>query len=267
MKYYIYALHCPISNQIRYIGQTVQTPKRRFDHHIWESKNLTEINTKKVNWFRKLLRLGKTPEIIIIEEGLFINQQHLDNVEINWISHYKKLGCRLVNGTDGGNSVCKRIEKYHRRTEDKKVYSYNEKTNEILEYKNIKEASIAIGMNRENIPKAIYIKGRCKDLFWSYDKNFEVKQSKNFTKIAVYNESFYKEFDSIWEAMDSLNIPRTCKSRVGYRLNDGLMYKGFYFKRISSKSNAGKKQAHIKSDKLLENPEEDNQQPIINLND
>lgn len=269
MKYYIYALYCPLSNQIRYIGQTVQTPKRRFDHHVWESKNLIEINTKKVNWFRKLLKLGKLPELIIIEDGLFENQQQLDNIEIKWISYYKELGCRLVNGTNGGNSVCKKIEKYHRRTEDKKVYSYNEKTNEVLEYKNIKQASEIIGVNRENIPKAIYIKGRCKDLFWSYNNNFEVKQSKNFTKIAVYNESFYKEFDSIWEAMDNLKIPRTCKSRIGYRLNDGLLYKGFYFKRISPKSNAGKKRAHVKQEELLETPItvcEDNQQPSLTSN-
>lgn len=269
MKYYIYALICPLSNQIRYIGQTKQKPKYRFNGHIQESKNPKDGKTKKINWIRKLIRLGELPELLIIEDGLFENQQQLDNIEIKWISYYKELGCRLVNGTNGGNSVCKNFEKYHRRTEDKKVYSYNEKNNEILEYNNIKEASEIIGVNRENIPKAIYIKGRCKNLFWSYNKKFEVKPSKHFTKIAVFNDSFYKEFDSIFEAMDNLNIPRTCKSRIGYRLNDGLLYKGFYFKRISPKSNVGKKEAHLKQEELLENPItvcEDNQQPSLTSN-
>lgn len=270
MKYYIYALQCPLSKQIRYIGQTVQKPKYRFNGHIHESKNPRDGRTRKINWIRKLIRLGELPELLIIEDGLFIDQKHLDNIEINWISYYKNLGYDLVNSTDGGNSVCKKIQEYQRRTEDKIVYSYNEKTKEILSYKNIKEAAKIVNIKKDNIPKAIHIKGRCKELFWSYDNdfsNFNIKPSKILARICVYNDTFYKEYDSIVQAMYELNIPKTCRSRVTCRLNDGLMYKGFYFKRMNEKNKCGRKQAHVKLSELRENPEVDNPDPSIDLND
>ncbi len=238
MKGYIYALKCPIIDQIRYIGQTVQKPSYRYNNHLNEIKK-PKYNTKKVNWLKKVLRNNLLPELIILEEIDNCTKELLNEREIYWISENKDLP--LVNGNEGGNNVCKAIQKYHRRTIDKKVYSYNEFTKELIEYKNIEEAGKQVNVNKHNIPKAIYIKGRCKGLFWSYDKNFQIKESKHYTKIAVFNDNFYKEYNSIFEAMDDLNIPRTCKSRIGYRLNDGLEYKGFYFKRLHGKSNAGKK--------------------------
>jgi len=238
MKGYIYALKCPIINKIRYIGQTIQKPSYRYNNHLNEIKK-PRYNTKKVNWLKKVLRNNLLPELIILEEIDNCTKELLDNREIYWITQNKNLP--LVNGNDGGFNVCKAIQKYQKRTIDRKVYSFNEHTKEIIEYENVKNAASIVDCKSSNIPKAIFIKGRCKGLFWSYSNSFEIKQSKHYTKIAVYNDSFYKEYNSIWEAMDDLKIPRTCKSRIGYRLNDGLLYYGMYFKRLSDKSKAGPK--------------------------
>lgn len=238
MKGYIYALKCPLIDKIRYIGQTKQSPSRRYASHLQEVKS-NKFNTKKVNWLKKLFKNNLLPELIILEIIDNPSKEALDNREIYWIEFYNH--DKLVNGTKGGRDVCQAIKQYHRRTTNKKVYSFNEYTKEIVEYNNVKEAAKIVGILFGNIPKAIHIKGRCKGLFWSYNKDFIIKPSKQFTKIAVFNDTFYKEYNSIFEAMDDLNIPRTCKSRIGYRLNDGLEYKGFYFKRLHGKNNSGKK--------------------------
>lgn len=266
MKGYIYALKCPLINKIRYIGQTIQKPTYRFSNHLSDARNSSK-NTKKTYWLRKLMKSNLLPELIIIESIENVTKEQLDSREIYWINIYKHE--KFVNSTDGGNNVCKAIQIYQRRTIDKKVYSYNEITKELKEYKNTKEAALSVNVTRSIITRTIFSKGRCKNLFWSYNSNFDfITISKQFTKIAVYNESFYKEYNSIWEAMDSLNIPRTCKSRIGYRLNDGLPYYGMYFKRLVDKSKAGpkSKQAPLVSNdyritqNMLETPYEDNQQ-------
>jgi hypothetical protein len=227
MKCYIYGLKDPISESIRYVGQTIRKPSYRYRDRISEAKN-SNIKTKKTNWIKKLLKNNLKPELIILEE---IESNTLDlanNKEIYWINYYKKLGNKLTNQLLGGRNNPQRIRKPNLKI----VYSFDEITGNIKSYKSIKEAALFVGCNPANIPKAIYIKGRCKKLFWSYKPEFNKKTSKKCVKIAVYNNSFYKEFNSIWEAIDSLNIPRTCRSRVCYRLNDGLPYYGMYFKRI-----------------------------------
>jgi hypothetical protein len=36
--YYIYVLKCPVTDQVRYVGQTKQKLEKRFSNHIWESR-------------------------------------------------------------------------------------------------------------------------------------------------------------------------------------------------------------------------------------
>jgi hypothetical protein len=41
--YSIYVLKCPISNEVRYVGQTRARIEKRLSNHIWESKDLEKI--------------------------------------------------------------------------------------------------------------------------------------------------------------------------------------------------------------------------------
>lgn len=60
---HIYGLIDPITNELRYVGKTVDI-KRRYKRHINEV-NLH--NSHKDRWIRKLLNNNHIPEIIVID--------------------------------------------------------------------------------------------------------------------------------------------------------------------------------------------------------
>lgn len=89
---------------------------------------------------------------------------------------------------------------------------------------------------------------------YARQRSAEIKQ-KPIVQYDLQN-NFIKEWSSGKEACSNLNISHAHLSGVlkGYRNKTGGFK--FYYKK-----------EQVKLDKLLENPEEDNQQPIINLND
>jgi group I intron endonuclease len=88
---YIYALIDPTTNEVRYVGKSVN-PKRRY----YEHKKLTDKNSHKSNWIKKLKSVGITPDLKILEE---CTMETWESREIYWISQYDN----LTNGTIGGN--------------------------------------------------------------------------------------------------------------------------------------------------------------------
>jgi len=94
---YIYALICPIVNQVRYIGKSIRPLERLKDHMNDKSK------CHRANWLQSLKAGGLKPEIIILEEirGNWPWQES----EIYWIDKGKKLGWPLTNNTSGGDGV------------------------------------------------------------------------------------------------------------------------------------------------------------------
>ena len=88
---------------------------------------------------------------------------------------------------------------------------------------------------------------------YARQRSAEIKQ-KPILQYDLQN-NFIKEWSSGKEACSNLNISHAHLSGVlkGYRNKTGGFK--FYYKK-----------EQVKLDKLLENPEEDNQQPIINLN-
>ncbi len=93
-RYIVYALQDPISYEIRYIGKScsgLRRPKRHFSE--CELKNDT--NLYKVNWIRKLKKINKKPNILIIQE--LNNQEELCDAEFYWLSYFKQNGSPLTN--------------------------------------------------------------------------------------------------------------------------------------------------------------------------
>lgn len=264
----IYGLIDPTTKKIRYIGQTRCTLKSRYQAHINEVKN-PRYNTRKINWTLSLLTKGLKPEIVILEENIY--KDSLDDRERFWIAKYADND--LVNASDGGKDVvCYKIREYKAKIANRLVYSYNEFTKEIIEYKNIKTAAETIDICSDNIPKAIHVKGRCKELFWAYNpddfKSYNIAASKQTVPIIVCNDNEYMEFNSIKNAMKFLNIPKTKKNPVVERLSGvhtldkrtGRLvwrgpYKGYYF--------INKADVILKLSEFLETPEEDNQNPSL----
>jgi hypothetical protein len=85
----VYGLVDPLSQQIRYIGQTVNVVTR-YDCHKANSKG-----TWLGSWVDTLRTMNATPEFIIIEEG--IDRTSADESELFWIHYFHSLGAKLLN--------------------------------------------------------------------------------------------------------------------------------------------------------------------------
>lgn len=66
--YSIYVLKCPISNEVRYVGQTRSKLNKRLSGHIYESRKNKKKYSHKDNWISKLYKLELKPIIENIEE-------------------------------------------------------------------------------------------------------------------------------------------------------------------------------------------------------
>ena len=88
---YIYYLKCPLSNEIRYVGQTILKLQKRLRGHIQETRRSIKLNrrlTHKENWIRELIDTNKEDyiKICLIEE---CDTSIIDEKEIYWIKYYK----------------------------------------------------------------------------------------------------------------------------------------------------------------------------------
>ena len=100
--YNIYILRCPISSEIRYVGQTRTSITKRLGGHIYEATNRrkNKLNHKD-NWILKLIKMGHRPIIEILESHKDIELDYILEREKYWIKNLKSR-CRLLNSTDGG---------------------------------------------------------------------------------------------------------------------------------------------------------------------
>jgi group I intron endonuclease len=93
MKRYIYGLVDPRTDEIRYIGQTLDLD-RRFKEHVG---GRVVKNTPKHNWIKQLMGLDLLPEIVVLEE---CDKDMLDEREAFWIRNIPN----LKNLRPGGSS-------------------------------------------------------------------------------------------------------------------------------------------------------------------
>jgi len=96
----IYSMSDPRDGQVRNIGKTIFSTKKRLREHIAETKRGEK--THKCNWIRKLLRAGITPTIEIID---IVPEKDWKFWERHYIKLYKSFGARLTNLTEGGDGV------------------------------------------------------------------------------------------------------------------------------------------------------------------
>lgn len=105
-KNLIYALWDPrfedVLRGVRYIGQSSSGMKRPKSHMDASSID-NDVNIHKSNWIRMLFRLGLEPRIVVLKE--LCSPDELDLAEIELISEHKKIGCDLLNRTDGGGGL------------------------------------------------------------------------------------------------------------------------------------------------------------------
>ena len=90
MKYYIYTLNCPETNEVRYVGKSTN-PSKRFSNHLCDTSK-----SHKASWIRSLINNNKLPILNIIEE--FDNELACYNAEIIYISSYSNLTNHPIGG-------------------------------------------------------------------------------------------------------------------------------------------------------------------------
>ncbi len=96
MNVTIYALCCPITDAVRYIGKTINT-ETRLRSHMSEKKN-----SYKRNWITSLCKKGLKPIFRELETIIDSNDLDWQERERWWISKMKEDGHKLTNLEDGG---------------------------------------------------------------------------------------------------------------------------------------------------------------------
>ena len=98
MPTYIYVLHCPLTDRIRYIGKTI-SPRRRLAAHISAARrNVAKHHT--AAWIRQVLAADQTPVMQVIDE--IKEGESWQEIERFWISQADEMGWDLTNSTAGG---------------------------------------------------------------------------------------------------------------------------------------------------------------------
>lgn len=91
----VYALRCPNTFRVRYVGWTVNMTHRMAVHRYRARKCRT---THCERWVASLLSQGKEPQVSILEEG----SGSWVACEQKWIKHFRDSGEPLTNITEGG---------------------------------------------------------------------------------------------------------------------------------------------------------------------
>lgn len=164
-KLYVYTLSDPLTNEVKYIGQT-NNLKKRFTSHM----NDRTISYKS-NWIKSLKLKNLCPVIEILEE---CSKDDVDFLEIYWIEQFKNWGFKLTNLSSGGKSgyTLDPVSKNkisnnrlgHKQSYDtiqkrvrhlyKPILQYDLGGNFIREWDSIKDASEYYNISEEPIRKA-----------------------------------------------------------------------------------------------------------------
>jgi hypothetical protein len=118
IKYTIYKLIDPVTNEIRYIGLTFNNLKQRLKSHINEN-----VKSHKCQWIKKLKSEGLKPLIESVENSISTYEEACER-EIFYIEYYKNIGCDLTNHATGGNKNKKMDDETRKRMSDAQKERY-----------------------------------------------------------------------------------------------------------------------------------------------
>lgn len=218
----IYTLKDPETNEIRYVGQTINV-KQRFINHLKGNKYR---NTHSTNWIQSLLNKDLNPIIEIIDTCKI---EDLDVVEQKYIKEYKDKGYNLTNHSIGGHSSlgCKHsLESRLKRSINSKgrKIQYSEET---LENKKRRHSEYLKDNPQQRIDNILNKEERYKAALKG-NKIASEKLRKIVEKVTIKGKVI-KEYLSVKEASIKNNIPTSSLSGYcrGHRKQN---FKRFYFR-------------------------------------
>ena len=185
---YIYGLIDTTTNELRYVGKTVDIG-RRYKRHI---KECNSSNSHKDRWVRKLKKNGYLPEIVVID---YVKTDEWQYWEMFYIEYFKFLGCNLTNGTKGGDEPPSTKGRKHSE-ESKLKMSKSKKGKPLLHLNNGKERSLS---HRKNL--SLSLKGRTspnKGLILSEERKKSLSKGHNKEKRKVVQLTKSGEYIKTW---------------------------------------------------------------------
>lgn len=206
---YIYALSDPITDEIRYVGKSVNI-NYRFNIHLL---NALKKDTYKDRWIRTLLNKNLKPKFIILD---IVNTKEWEFWEIYWISLLKSWNFRLTNHQKGGSigvaSLGQKKSKPHQLKGKKYADVYGEEKANNLR-KKLSEAHIGL-QSGKNHP--MYGKK-------SSDKVKETNSIVHSKSVLQYDQvnNLIKEWNSIAEATKTLGITHISDCCIGKNMTAG----------------------------------------------
>lgn len=205
----IYVLKDPITDQIRYIGQTIVKPQNRYNQHIYQWKRCGSKINKVNSWIKSLFNFNLKPVLEILEDS--ISENELDQKEIFYILKYKEM-TDLCNHTDGGKGTRGFVQT--KESKEKRLNSL--KTSESWKVRNKRHSEIMKEYYKEN-----KLNLGCKHL--SKERIEQMNQQRrekmnnlyangfipgNARRVRVFTEdlSFSKDFNTLEDAARFLGL-------------------------------------------------------------
>jgi hypothetical protein len=135
----IYALIDPVTNEIKYIGQTHRKLETRLKEHIYDCIRRPR-SSNKVKWINSLIVKNKLPSIELLE---IVEENNLKYKESHWILESIKNGNMLTNSTEGGEfcTYGSKLSSDVRKHMSKKAKERSKGSNNVMWGKKHKESS------------------------------------------------------------------------------------------------------------------------------
>jgi group I intron endonuclease len=98
----IYTLKDPITLDVKYVGKTACSIKKRYAQHIYNWKRTIGKLNKLNSWIKSLAKKNLLPIVEIIDE---VDDSNWIKTEQGYIRLFKAFGCNLKNATVGGEGT------------------------------------------------------------------------------------------------------------------------------------------------------------------
>ena len=209
----IYTLSHPITNEVRYVGKTVESLEERLRKHISRRDN-----TYKSNWIISLKREGLTPNIELLDECSLLDWHWLEKY---WILQFKCWNFKLTNICEGGKGSDglkhsieskEKISKWHKGKQWRLNAVLTDETKEKIRLGNLNKKRNVDSVNKMIITKTGMSTGVGRKHTMTHINNITDGMIKTKGKPVLQydiNMNFIKDWKSISTASKALKIPNS----------------------------------------------------------
>jgi hypothetical protein len=216
-KYVVYVACDPDTLEVRYVGYTSLSLKKRIRDHLYVVRKGSTYHSH--NWMRQVLGAGLIPKFEVVHRTDI--QEDAEEAEIFLIALLRSVGCRLTNTASGGK-ISDGWKGKHRSLEEKlKISASTIGIPKTIEH----AANISIGKMGHLVSEETKLK-ISKANIGRYQTPDEItkRAAKAWKKVVDQHGTVYS---SIKVAAEVIGL---FPSNVGLALKRGTLVRGFHFK-------------------------------------